>query len=83
MKSDLRKKDFVRNRFLVKIALRGSSFKGYIKIRVFAAPIVDVKELKARIIASVCTVTEGMVIYILTRTGIPLMMQTNLIFFSQ
>ncbi|GBN80779.1 hypothetical protein AVEN_256342-1 [Araneus ventricosus] len=33
-------------------------FWGYIKDRVFATPIVDVEELKARIQAAVCTVTE-------------------------
>ncbi|GBL90621.1 hypothetical protein AVEN_219296-1 [Araneus ventricosus] len=35
-------------------------FGGYIKDRVFATPIADVEELKARIQAAVCTVTEDM-----------------------
>ncbi|GBM74191.1 hypothetical protein AVEN_104814-1 [Araneus ventricosus] len=35
-------------------------FWGYIKDRVFATPIADVEELKARIQAVVCTVTEDM-----------------------
>ncbi|GBM18906.1 hypothetical protein AVEN_137275-1 [Araneus ventricosus] len=35
-------------------------FWGYIKDRVFATPIADVKKLKARIQAAVCTVTEDM-----------------------
>ncbi|GBM82857.1 hypothetical protein AVEN_274096-1 [Araneus ventricosus] len=35
-------------------------FWGYIKDRVFATPIADVEELKARIQAAVCTVTEDM-----------------------
>ncbi|GBM20964.1 hypothetical protein AVEN_253749-1 [Araneus ventricosus] len=35
-------------------------FWGYIKDRVFATPTADVEELKARIQAAVCTVTEDM-----------------------
>ncbi|GBM01363.1 hypothetical protein AVEN_135788-1 [Araneus ventricosus] len=35
-------------------------FWGYIKDSVFGTPIADVKELKAKIQAAVCTVTEGM-----------------------
>ncbi|GBL80576.1 hypothetical protein AVEN_225266-1 [Araneus ventricosus] len=35
-------------------------FWDYIKDRVFATPIADVEELKARIQAAVCTVTEDM-----------------------
>ncbi|GBM91195.1 hypothetical protein AVEN_184531-1 [Araneus ventricosus] len=42
------------------ITLLDFSFFNYIKDRAFATPIVDVEELKARIQAAVCTVTEDM-----------------------